>query len=168
MRISFFIICCLISQFGFAQSEIAPKDVKLQTKEEVYQSKERTEDIDYTRQNNMLLMPSNKSGGNLTETKDERIDLLIQDYTDNKKTMGYRVQLFSGNSRWEAVKVKSDFLKKFRNTTPPHLVYQSPNFKIRVGDYRNRLEAQKHLELYKIDYPSAFVVKDEIKIVIPK
>ena len=102
--------------------------------------------------------------GELKESKDERIDLLIQDYTESKKTIGYRVQLFSGNSRWEAVKVKADFMKKYKEEKPPHLVYQSPNFKIRVGDYYDRLEAQKYLELYKEEYPSAFVVKDEIEI----
>lgn len=104
------------------------------------------------------------SKGELIVDQDDRIDLLIQDYTENKKTIGYRVQLFSGNSRWEAVKVKSDFLKKYKEETPPHLVYQSPNFKIRVGDYRDRLEAQKFLEIYKAEYPSAFIVKDEIEI----
>ncbi len=105
--------------------------------------------------------------GTLIESKDNRIDLLIQDYTDNKKPMGYRVQLFAGNSKWEAVKVKSDFLKKYDGEATPHVIYQSPNFKVRVGDYKNRFEAQKFLLLYKVDYPSAFIVKDEIEIVFP-
>ena len=104
-----------------------------------------------------------QKAGILIENKDERIDLLIQDYTDNKKNMGFRIQLFSGSARWEAVKVKSDFLKKYKEEKSPHLVYQAPNFKIRVGDYRDRFQAQKYLEIYKIDYPSAFIVKDEIE-----
>jgi len=104
--------------------------------------------------------------GKFTEDKDQRIDMLLQDYIDNKKITGFRIQLFSGNSRWEAVKVKSDFLQKYKEEIPPHLVYQSPNFKIRVGDFRNRLEAQKNLELLKIDYPTAFIVKDDIEVPI--
>lgn len=106
--------------------------------------------------------------GTLIESKNDKIDLLIQDYTDNKKPMGYRVQLFAGNSKWEAVKVKSDFLKKYDGEDTPHVIWQTPNFKVRVGDYRDRFEAQKYLVLYKVDYPSAFVVKDEIEVKFPK
>ena len=102
--------------------------------------------------------------GELKEYKNSKIDLLLQDYAEHKKNFGFRVQIFSGNSRWEAVQVKSDFLAKFDEANPPYLVYQQPNFKIRVGDYKNRLEATKFLELYKADFPSAFIVKDEIEL----
>jgi len=104
----------------------------------------------------------------LVEFKDSRIDLLIQDFVDHKKNFGYRIQLFSGNSRWEAQKVKTDFLAKYTDQKSPYLIYQQPNFKIRVGNYRDRLEANKFLEIYKVNFPSAFIVKDEIELVLKK
>lgn len=126
------------------------------------------QDLSEKKQDSALVLRYDTSlksaNGSLSVNQDERLEVLLQDYVDSKKIKGFRIQLFSGNSRWEAVKVKSDFLKKYKEEKPPHLVYQSPNFKIRVGDYRNRLEAQKFLELYKADYPSAFIVQDEIEV----
>lgn len=98
----------------------------------------------------------------LQEKKDERIDLLIEDYTKNKKVSGYRIQIFaSSNNRWEAVKARSEFLKKYPEEKS-YLIYQAPNYKVRIGDYIERLEAYESLELIKIDFPSAFIVVDEI------
>lgn len=99
--------------------------------------------------------------GILIEEKDERLDLLIQDYNDKKVVKGYRIQLFASSSKMEALKVKADFLSKHGEISPD-VVYQSPNFKVRVGNYRDRLTAYRFLKLYKEDFPSAFAVPDDI------
>ena len=98
----------------------------------------------------------------LEEAKDEKIDLLLQDYAENKKILGFRIQLFSSSNRLEAVKVRAEFLQKYP-TNKSYLVYQAPNFKVRVGNYIDRLSVSKSLEEIKIDFSSAFVVKDEIE-----
>ncbi len=101
--------------------------------------------------------------GKLIIEKDANIDLLIQDYIDNKKFMGYRIQLFAGSSKLDALKVKSDFLAKYQKNYP-EVIYQVPNFKVRVGNFRGRLEATQMLQTYKTDFPYAFIVQDEIKL----
>ena len=101
----------------------------------------------------------------LKEIKDDRIDLLINDYIENKKIKGYRIQIFLSSTKWEAIKTRSEFLKKYQEEKS-YLIYQAPNFKVRVGNYQDRLIAQEHLDLIKIDFPSAFIVKDEIEIKI--
>jgi hypothetical protein len=158
MRLFIFLcICCLA---GSLSAQIESKQIK--------EARVAYQDFSKKLEDSAIVLQYDTSSkalnGSLTVNQDERLEVLLQDYVDSKKIKGFRIQLFSGNSRWEAVKVKSDFLKKYKEEKAPHLVYQSPNFKIRVGDYRNRLEAQKFLERYKADYPSAFIVQDEIEV----
>lgn len=95
---------------------------------------------------------------------DERIDILAKEYMSNKTLKGYKVQIFSGNSRWEASKVKSEFISAYPNLPTPDLIYHAPNFKLRVGNYRDRFEAEQTLRLLKEKFPSSFLVKDQINI----
>lgn len=98
----------------------------------------------------------------LVEKKDGKIDLLIEDYTENKKYFGYRIQIFSSsNNRMEAVKAKSEFIR-LHPEIKSHLDYQAPNYKVRVGDYLDRLEANRMLIEIRKDFPSAFLVKGEV------
>jgi hypothetical protein len=81
-----------------------------------------------------------------------------------KRTMsGYRVQIYFGSQRAKATEVKTDFLQLFPKTGA-YLSYQQPNFKIRVGDFKTRLEAMKFLKEIQPVYGSAFLVKDEVKL----
>ena len=45
-----------------------------------------------------------------------------------------------------------------------HEVYQQPFFKIRVGDFRTKLEAYKFQKEIMAQFPNSFIVKDEIEI----
>ena len=105
-----------------------------------------------------------RKAGHLNVQKDKRIDELIEGYRGQKKIYGYKVQVYSGRSRNEAIKEKSSFHSKYGDSEMTYLVYQAPNFKIRIGNFRDRLKATKALELYKIDFPSAFIVEDEISL----
>lgn len=106
-----------------------------------------------------------KKQGKLHIVENDSIGLLIAGYKEQKKLMGYKIQLYSGRSRMEAVKVKSSFHNKYGESENVDIVYQQPNFKIRVGNYRDRLIAHKWLAVYKIDFPSSFIVQDEIELV---
>ena len=77
---------------------------------------------------------------------------------------GYRVQIFfdsGNNSKDNAVKIKTDFMTRYPEISC-YLLWQQPNYKVRVGDFRNRLEAQGFLEKIRNDYKNAFIVKDKI------
>ena len=41
-----------------------------------------------------------------------------------------------------------------------YLMFQEPNYKVRVGDFRSRMDAQRFLHKITEDYPNAFIVKD--------
>jgi hypothetical protein len=81
-----------------------------------------------------------------------------------KRSMpGYRIQIYFGQNRTKANEVKTDFLQLFPKTGA-YLVYQQPNFKIRVGDFKTRLEALKFLKEIQTLYTAAFIVKDEVEL----
>lgn len=103
--------------------------------------------------------------------QDERIEaLMLRDFEILKKEKGfdgYRVQIFfsSGNNSKKAINdTKAEFLKKHPNV-PTYTVYHSPNFKLRVGNFRNRFEAFAFYEKVKNDFPSAFIVNDRIEFI---
>lgn len=76
---------------------------------------------------------------------------------------GYRVQIYFGSVRQKASEVKMDFNSKHADV-PQYLSYLAPNFKVRVGDFRTRLEAQGFLKSIEGQYPTSFIVQDEIKL----
>jgi hypothetical protein len=76
---------------------------------------------------------------------------------------GFRVQIHYGVQRVKASEIKSDFMRDHPGI-PSYLVYQQPNFKVRVGDCKTRLEALRLLSELQSDYPAAFVVPDEVKL----
>ena len=57
--------------------------------------------------------------------------------------------------------------KKFNEKFGTHSVYMNfvnPNFKVTVGDFRTRSEALALLETVKKDFPSAFIVKENVML----
>lgn len=102
--------------------------------------------------------------------RDGRIDLLLQAHiTQNKNRVGiegYRVQIYSGSGN-EARKGANDVRKQVITSNPDlaaHLVYQPPNFKVRVGDCRTEVEAIRLKRALEYDFPQGFVVRDIIKL----
>ncbi len=79
------------------------------------------------------------------------------------KMKGYRVQIHFGPEKAKALDVKSKFNLQGRKVDA-YLDYQQPYFKIRVGDFRTKLEAYKFLQEILSDFPGAFIVTDEIEL----
>jgi len=100
-------------------------------------------------------------------TQDSLVKVLMHRHiaiNQAKRSMaGYRVQIHFGPQRAKANEVKSDFLSLYPNMGA-YLVYHQPNFKIRVGDFKTRLEAMKFLKEVQPLYSTAFLVKDEVKL----
>ncbi|MFH1005260.1 MAG: SPOR domain-containing protein [Bacteroidota bacterium] len=79
------------------------------------------------------------------------------------KIKGYRVQIHFGVEKAKANEVKSNFLMVY-NDVPAYLDYQQPYFKIRVGDFRTRLEAYKFHQEIAEEFIGSFIVADEIEL----
>ena len=105
----------------------------------------------------------------LTIERDSRLDsLLIKHRRVNGLKDGfdgYRVQLFSGSgteARNQANDLRAEFMTLYPNV-PAYLIYQAPNFKVRIGDFRTELEAIRLQRELSYQYPGGFVARDLIK-----
>lgn len=102
-----------------------------------------------------------------TQSQDSLVQLLVKKHVmlnKAKQTLpGYRVQLFFGSDRNKAYEIRSEFMKVF-STTPSYIVYHQPNFKVRVGDFRTKLEAMRFLKEAQPLFETAFIVKDDVKL----
>ncbi|WP_452223915.1 SPOR domain-containing protein [Lacinutrix chionoecetis] len=73
----------------------------------------------------------------------------------------YKIQIYSG-SRTTAESTENSFDSSF-NSWRSKLVYETPNYKIWVGSFRSRLEADRALMKIKKKFPSAFIFKPKKK-----
>jgi hypothetical protein len=100
-------------------------------------------------------------------TKDARFDELVnkqkQQNLTNQSMHGYRIQIYFGGVRQKASDVKLEFNSKYPDI-PAYITYQQPNFKVRIGDYRSRFEAQKFLKEIDGRFPTSFIVPDDVKL----
>ncbi|HKK38826.1 MAG TPA: SPOR domain-containing protein [Cryomorphaceae bacterium] len=108
------------------------------------------------------LMQENKKG-KITVYEDERITELNQlkkEYPGHLD--GYRVQIFFGK-RSEALEQKARF-SETHPELPAYISYLAPNFRLRVGDFRTKLEGEKLKKEIESDYPGCYLVKDKIEL----
>ena len=75
---------------------------------------------------------------------------------------GYRVQLFFGNKTMCEEK-REEFLRAFPDERA-YISYLAPNFRLRVGDFRNRLECERFKQSIQDKYPGCYIVKDFIEL----
>ena len=97
--------------------------------------------------------------------QDARVGEMLQKYRDsrNGKIKGYRVQIHFGAEQKKSKDIKSKFLTKFPDMRA-YDTFETPYFKIRVGDFRSKLEAYKFMKQIQDDFPGAFIVSDEIEL----
>jgi hypothetical protein len=84
----------------------------------------------------------------------------------NLEVPGYRIQIasISGvNSKDKANKAKAEILLS-NPDAQVYIVYSSPYFKVRIGDFRDKFNANYYLQTILKDYPFAFVVEDDVNI----
>jgi hypothetical protein len=95
--------------------------------------------------------------------QDERIPQLLQLKKslekDNKLGGGYTVQLYYGEL-YRANEVIDKY--RSRNSSwPASIEYETPNYKVWVGNFGSRLDADRALHQIKEDFPAAFILKRE-------
>jgi hypothetical protein len=76
---------------------------------------------------------------------------------------GYRVVIYSGSNRAEALNAKRDFMRSYGGTRS-YMSYNAPYFKIRVGDFESKTTAYKFLRKIQGKFPKSFVAPDIVTI----
>jgi hypothetical protein len=97
----------------------------------------------------------------------------IENNRIKNKIDGFRVEIFFSsdqNAKEKALKIKEDFLETYPefNVQNVHVKYISPNFRVRVGDFRTKNEALKLYKEIKDTYRVAFIVADAIDFPLKK
>lgn len=114
--------------------------------------------------------------GRVTELKDPLIDSLIEKRLElNKKVaditikkagpvvsqMGYRVQIYYGSDRRETFNEQARFKGDYPKLNT-YITYKEPNYYLKVGDFRTRMEAQSLLNELKPSFPTLFIFREKI------
>jgi hypothetical protein len=107
--------------------------------------------------------------GNVTIIKDDRIDNIIKSKSQiippatSPQINGYRVQLIFDSNK----KLIDDARSKFISSNPKidtYILYNAPNFILKVGDFRTKIEADRLKDAMMRDFPTCFVVKELINL----
>lgn len=69
----------------------------------------------------------------------------------------YKIQIFSGGSDI-AKKTLNEFKQQFKSLEAT-IVFNTPNYKVLVGNFKTRIEAERNLIDIKRSYPNVFLIK---------
>jgi hypothetical protein len=105
--------------------------------------------------------------------KDPRIDMLVKkqiEYNEvttrdsRRFVQGYRILIMNTNDRNKATDAKTKMYTEFPELRA-YLQWQAPFFKLKVGDFKTRAEADEYLEDIKRVFPTGvYVVRDIIEV----
>lgn len=98
-----------------------------------------------------------------TSTKIDAVVSQKKQYNKNLESIkGYRIQLFYGSEK-AAYKIKDEFKALFPDITTK-IIFSSPQWKVQVGNFITRLEADRTLTSIKKEYPGAIILATEIDL----
>ena len=121
------------------------------------------EDTTLTGQNIYSVM-----SGNVSFTQPVSVQDALAKHVENnaqKQMNGYRIRIFFDNKQ-TARGDSEAAVGRFKAKYPGYAAYRtftSPFFKVTVGDFRTRAEALAALKQIKIDFPSAFIVRERFR-----
>jgi hypothetical protein len=116
------------------------------------------------------LQQKEKNQGQIQIVQDKRIDKLLLTFSErNARTMkipGYQIHIFSDSKQF-AKNRADDALASFRSNYPDieaYSKYESPEYKIYVGNFRTYNEAFKVKMQIRRDFPNAYIIDQLIDI----
>ena len=100
--------------------------------------------------------------GNIKINQSNKLDSIIKLKKElNSKIQNLRIQIYSGD-RDNAEQIIKEFIKIFNDTTAD-VIYETPNYKVWVGNYYTQLEADKRLLEIRKKFRSAFIFRPELQ-----
>ena len=109
--------------------------------------------------------PILSQNGKITVNQSSKLDSIIKLKKElNSKVQNLRIQIFNGD-RENAEIVMKEYLEIF-NDTSANMIYETPNYKIWVGNFYNQLEADKKLIEIRKKFRSAFIFRPELSDII--
>ncbi len=105
--------------------------------------------------------------------RDPRVDSLIKKQIQinevttresRRNIPGFRIQVASSNDRNEVFTIKTKIYRLYPELKP-YLIYQPPNYKLKVGNFKTPEEADPYLQKLIQSFPSGvYLVPDIIEV----
>jgi len=98
---------------------------------------------------------------NLTLNQDPKFEQLLTEKRKSNPNLSYndryKIQIFNGVSE-TAKKTLSEFKQEFKDLDGT-IIFNTPNYKVWVGNFRTRMEAERYLVDIKKRYRTVFLIK---------
>jgi len=98
---------------------------------------------------------------NLEVNQDPKFEQLLNDKrkvnTNLSYSDRYRIQIFNGGSEG-AKKTLTEFRLQYKNLDGT-IIFNTPNYKVWVGNFRTRIEAERNLVEIQKNYRNVFLIK---------
>ena len=115
----------------------------------------------------------NADSGGIVVHKDHRLDLLVKKQVQiNEETsrdsrrvaQGYRLMVITTNNRDEAIAAKTKVYTYFPELKA-YMWHQSPYYKLKVGNFKERKEAEDYQKRLNIYFPKGvFIMSDRVEV----
>lgn len=131
-----------------------------------FSSKITTQKTDTTLQ---VLDFNTPNKGSVVIYKDQRVENITafvgrqKESVEGTRIDGYRIQIFFAESRTIAQSQKASFLSAY-SEHKAYIDYLAPNYRVRVGNFRTRLQAENLKQKLISVYPTCIVLKDKIEL----
>lgn len=112
---------------------------------------------------------SAQGSGQIEVHADPRIDALIKKQgsvnpgATSPQISGFRVQLTFDPDKKTIDDARSRFSASYPDIDA-YVMFNAPNFFLKVGDFRTQLEAEKLKEAITSEFPTSFIIKEQINL----
>lgn len=104
--------------------------------------------------------------GNVRIESSARLDEMVEQKKAYNKSVdtnqGFKIQIYYGSEKG-CYEVKEEFSLLFPDIDS-NIIFSTPQWKLQVGNYRTRLEADNAIVRIKKEYPAAIVLATTIKL----
>ncbi len=82
----------------------------------------------------------------------------------NNVVQGYRILIYTGSSSDEALNIRKQ-VYAVDSDMDVYTQYKQPSFRVKVGDFTDRVEASYILSDLKVHFPNSMIVPDQINLI---
>lgn len=112
----------------------------------------------------LFLITTNRitaQNSNLSVNQDPKFEQLLNEKRKSNTNLSYsdryKIQIFNGASEG-AKKTLNEFRQEFKNLDGT-IIFNTPNYKVWVGNFRTRMEAERNLVDIQRKYKNVFLIK---------
>ena len=108
-----------------------------------------------------LTVSAHSQEKNIKVTQDPKFEQLLAEKRKINSSLTvnerYKIQVYNGDSE-TAKKTLTEFKREFKNLDGT-IVFNTPTYKVWIGNFKTKIEAERNLNDLKKKYPNALVIK---------